>query len=845
MPTKRSPILHTFDIILINDVQIEEKIGFDKIRDLVINECTNELAVQMAHEMTFSDNWQRVMTRLQQTEEMRELLLFESGFPAQDFYDLSGELQRLTLPNTVVSQEALFDMKASLRTIADCLRFLLKEEKRPSVAPSMRAAGRQEDDVRYPRLRQLAAAVWLDPALLKEISKIIDDKGEIYDNASDELYAIRRQMLRKRGEVDSQINRSLSRAKREGWAPDNAEATIRNGRLVIPMLDTHRRKMKGIIQDESATRQTAYLEPAEVVELNNDLRELEFAEHHEIQRILAQFSDRLRPEIPALKEAYRFLATIDFLRAKARLAFTMQAGLPIVAPQPQLQWQSARHPLLYLSKGDAVVPFDMQLTAQQYILIISGPNAGGKSVCLKAVGLIQYMLQSGLLVPCRETSEFGIFGSLFIDIGAQQSIEHALSTYRSHLQNMKQLLQVADGRTLFLMDELGGGTEPRSGCAIAEAVLEELYRRRSFGVVTTHYADLKLMADRYDGIANGAMLFDTERMLPLYRLVVGHPGSSFAFEMAANIGLPPVILEAAEGKVGTAMLNFEHQLQQLELEKQEIARQRSEVAATDELLNEVVEKYRRLSEQLEAKKYTILSTARQEAKQILADANRTVERTIADIRQSHADKERTQQARAQLAQQTQQIAQAQEEHTCRRAEQQRQNPVAVAPEAAGDDRLEGPVQVGDIVRIDDQQSYAQVVEIKGKKAVVESNSLRMTIPLQRLTKTNKQKLPADKRSRDNGRFASIYDDLNEKRTAFKSTLDLRGRRADEALEDLQRFLDDARLLSEHHVRILHGKGYGILKTLIRQELQRHPEVKGFGSERLELGGDGITLVELK
>ncbi len=760
MPTKRSPILHTFDIILINDVQIEEKIGFDKIRDLVINECTNELAVQMAHEMTFSDNWQRVMTRLQQTEEMRELLLFESGFPAQDFYDLSGELQRLTLPNTVVSQEALFDMKASLRTIADCLRFLLKEEKRPSVAPSMRAAGRQEDDVRYPRLRQLAAAVWLDPALLKEISKIIDDKGEIYDNASDELYAIRRQMLRKRGEVDSQINRSLSRAKREGWAPDNAEATIRNGRLVIPMLDTHRRKMKGIIQDESATRQTAYLEPAEVVELNNDLRELEFAEHHEIQRILAQFSDRLRPEIPALKEAYRFLATIDFLRAKARLAFTMQAGLPIVAPQPQLQWQSARHPLLYLSKGDAVVPFDMQLTAQQYILIISGPNAGGKSVCLKAVGLIQYMLQSGLLVPCRETSEFGIFGSLFIDIGDQQSIENDLSTYSSHLQNMKQLLQVADGRTLFLMDELGGGTEPRSGCAIAEAVLEELYRRRSFGVVTTHYADLKLMADRYDGIANGAMLFDTERMLPLYRLVVGHPGSSFAFEMAANIGLPPVILEAAEGKVGTAMLNFEHQLQQLELEKQEIARQRSEVAATDELLNEVVEKYRRLSEQLEAKKYTILSTARQEAKQILADANRTVERTIADIRQSHADKERTQQARAQLAQQTQQIAQAQEEHTCRRAEQQRQNPVAVAPEAAGDDRLEGPVQVGDIVRIDDQQSYAQVVEIKGKKAVVESNSLRMTIPLQRLTKTNKQKLPADKRSRDNGRFASIYDDLN-------------------------------------------------------------------------------------
>ncbi len=840
MPTRR------YNFKIDTDVQIEEKIGFDKIRELVVAECTNELAVQMSHEMSFSDNWQRVVLLLQQTEEMRELLLFESGFPTQDFYDLSGELQRLTVPNTVVAQEALFDMKASLRTIADCLRFLLKEERRETAVPTIRnTAAQEEATARYPRLRQLATTVWLEPTLLKEIAKIIDDKGEIYDNASDELCTIRRQMQRKRGEVDSQINRSLSRAKREGWAPDNAEATIRNGRLVIPMLDTHRRKMKGIIQDESATRQTAYLEPAEVVELNNDLRELEFAEHHEIQRILARISDRLRPEIPALKEAYRFLATIDFVRAKARVAIAMQASLPIVAPQPQLQWQAARHPLLYLSKGDTVVSFDMQLTADQYILIISGPNAGGKSVCLKAVGLIQYMLQCGLLVPCRETSEFGIFGSLFIDIGDQQSIENDLSTYSSHLQNMKQLLMMADGRTLFLMDELGGGTEPRSGCAIAEAVLEELYRRRSFGVVTTHYADLKLMADRYDGIANGAMLFDTERMVPLYRLVVGHPGSSFAFEMAANIGLPAAILEAAESKVGSAMLNFEHQLQQLELEKQEVARQRSEVAATDELLNEVVEKYNRLNEQLEAKKYNILSTARQEAKQILADANRTVERTIADIRQSHADKERTQQARAQLAQQAQQLDQAQEEHSRRRVEQQRQHPTVAPSPSATDDRQAGPVAVGDIVRIDDQQSYAQVVEIKGNKAVVESNSLRMTIPLQRLTKTNKQKLPIEKRSHDNSRFASIYDDLNEKRSTFKSTLDLRGHRADEAIDELQRFLDDARLLSEHQVRILHGKGYGILKTLIRQELQRHPEVKSYGSERLELGGDGITLVELK
>jgi DNA mismatch repair protein MutS2 len=857
-------------------VEIEEKIGFDKIRELVANECTNALAVQMSQEMSFSDSYQRVMKELQQTEEMRQLIMFETGFPGQDFYDLTDELHRLSVQNTVITQQALFDMKSSLRTLTDCLRFLLKDDRRGGAQPTTprgkqiaddsnaeQAAGEQTGSVgksqedasheRYPQLFQLAERVELDANLLKTVNKLIDEKGEIYDSASDELMSIRRQMQRKRSEVDDQVSRSLSRAKREGWSPENAEVTIRNGRLVIPMLDTHRRKMKGIIQDESATRQTAYLEPAEVVELNNDLRELEFAERHEIQKILMQFSDYLRPQLPALVNAYWFLACIDFIRAKARLALTLHAGLPIVEPAPKMNWLDARHPLLYLSKGDTVVPFSMQLSAEQYILIISGPNAGGKSVCLKAVGLIQYMLQAGLLVPCRETSEFGIFGSIFIDIGDQQSIENDLSTYSSHLKNMRQLLEVADGRTLFLMDELGGGTEPRSGCAIAEAVLEELYRRRSFGVVTTHYADLKLMADKYEGIINGAMLFDTERMVPLYRLAIGHPGSSFAFEMATNIGLPISILEAAEQKVGTQMINFEHQLQQMELDKQELARQRNELSATDNFLNEVVQKYQRLSEQLETKKFAILSEARQEAKQILSDANRTVERTIADIKESQAEKQRTQQAREQLAAATEKVDEDQHKHLQQRQQQQQKHASALPLEpkasnksaAATDDRAEGPIAVNDIVRIDDQQSYAQVVAVKGRKAIVESNNIRMTIPMERLTRTNKKHLPSDKMSKENTRFQSIFDDLNEKRGAFKSTLDLRGHRAEEALVELQHFLDDAKLLSEHEVRILHGKGFGILKTLIRQELQRNPEVKSFHSERMELGGEGITIVNLK
>ena len=806
---------------------MEQKLSFDKIRELVAAETTNALAERMVGEMAFSPNPERIERELRQTEEFRQILLMENAFPSQDFIDLSEELTRLKVAGTVIELEALPDFKASLQTLTACLRFLLAD-----------------GGVKYPSLFALAERVELDANILRRLGKIVDDKGEIFDDASPTLQDIRRQMTRKRNEVDAQISRSLSRAKREGWAPENAEVTIRNGRLVIPMLDTHRRKIKGIIQDESATRQTAFLEPSEVVELNNDLRELEFAERHEIQKILAAFTDYIRPQLQQIINAYWFLARIDFIRAKARFALSINAVMPVLNERPMIGWLEARHPL-------EVVPFSLTLDGDQRILIVSGPNAGGKSVCLKAVGLIQYMLQCGLLVPCRETSEFGIFDSIFIDIGDQQSLENDLSTYSSHLQNMKQLLTSADDRTLFLLDELGGGTEPRSGCAIAEALLEELYRRHSFGVVTTHFADLKLLADRYEGILNGAMLFDTERMVPLYRLSVGHPGSSFAFEIATKIGFPLDILEAAEGKVGTEMLNFEHQLQQIELDKQEIARQRAELEVSDNFLNEVITKYQKLTEKLESKKYDILSEARQQARQILTDANRTVERTIADIKEANAERERTQQAREQMRGEAEALEHQQQEHDRRRRQQRAQQKVAAAPEPQrqGDTEemlpAEGPLQVGDIVRIDAGDTYGQLVELKGKKAVVESNSIRMTIALDRLQKTRKKAIPVDKTQQRNNRFQSIYDDINEKRKEFKPTLDLRGHRAEEALIELQHFLDDAQLLSEKELQILHGKGYGILKTIIRQQLQSMPEVKSFHSAPIELGGDGITMVHLR
>ena len=812
---------------------IEQKLGFDRIRQMVAEQCTNTLAVRMADEMAFSSNYEPLCHELQLVEEMRQIVLMESNFPQQDFIDLTPILTHLRVGNTVIPLESLFDLKLSLRTIRECYYFLTAEEHQ-----------------QYSALRNLAIEVELGyggkssqlNVINSLLGKLIDDHGELYDNASPALAEIRRTKARKTAEVDAQISHTLARAKREGWAPENAEVTIRDGRPVIPLLTTHRRKIRGLIQDESATRQTAFVEPSEVVELGNDLRELDFDERHEIQRILLSFSDRLRPLLPQLDEAYRFLARIDFLRAKARVAVELNACVPILHPEPRIEWMDARHPILYLQKKDGVVPFNLALNGStgQRILIISGPNAGGKSVCLKAVGLIQYMLQCGMPVPLRPTSECGLFGSIFIDIGDQQSIDNDLSTYTSHLQNMKALLADAHEDTLFLLDELGGGTEPRSGCAIAEAVLETLYHCGSFGVVTTHFADLKLMADSLPGIVNGAMLFDTDAMRPLYRLAVGHPGSSFAFEIAESIGFPKDVLDRAGEKVGREQLNFEHQLQQLELDKQEIARQKEELRVADEFLNEVTQKYQRLNDNLQARRHEIISGARREAQQILTDANRTVERTISDIKSAKAEKEATREARAKLAAATRENEELGMKNEALR--QKNRNTSFLSPHSSPE--TETPIAVGTIVRIDGQETFGEVVEIKGKKAVVESNSMRMTIPLERLTGTAKQKIPAAK-AVSKQTFASIYDDMNEKRAHFNPTLDLRGKRAEEAIDLLHRFIDEALLLSEKEVRVLHGKGYGILMQVIRQELQARREVRTHRAERIELGGEGITVVELR
>ena len=809
---------------------IEEKIGFDKIRELVKDECRNALSLRLAEEMGFCSDHGRITLQLSQTDEMREILLMENAFPSQDFFDLSDALAYLRVQGTLIELQTLFDLRCSLRTICQCLDFLLVRT-----------------DDKYPQLRLMAQAVVLDRDILAACNRIVSDKGEIYDNASPALADIRKQLITKQLDIDRQISKTLAHAKHEGWAPENAEVTLRNGRMVIPMLDTHRRKIRGLIHDESATRQTAYLEPAEVVELNNDLRELEFAEQNEIRRILLDFSDRLRPQIDSLLGAYRFLAEIDFIRAKAQLAIKLNASVPTVAQERKILWYGARHPLLQISlqkQHKDIVPFSIEMNDDTHMVIISGPNSGGKSVCLKAIALLQYMLQSGLPVTAKATSEFGIFDKMFIDIGDQQSIENDLSTYSSHLLNMKHLLLTADSGTLFFIDELGAGTEPSIGGAIAEAVLESLYDKGAWGVVTTHYANLKLLADRLPKISNAAMLFDTDRMKPLFQLSVKHPGSSFAFEIAHNIGLPDEVLQSAEQKIGSQMLNFEQQLQQIEVEKLELKKQQTEFQVADDFLNEVIEKYTRLSETLETQKHKILSDARHEAKQIILDANKAVEQTIADIKKAQAEKEETTRLREALAEQSKNLDNQQQKADAERSKASKKaSPKKASVPSAPIDN--SPLQVGDIVSIDGQESYCQIVELKGKKAVVESGSVRMTISTDILHKTAKQKIPTKPKRDTTSRFQTIYDDLNRKRAAFSPTLDLRGKRVNEAIELIDKHIDEAQLLSEHEIRLLHGTGYGILKTAIREYLRKNLNVREFHPERLELGGEGITVVELR
>jgi len=808
----------------------ERKIEFDTVREMVRKNCISRMGAEYIEELNFTSDFDKIQLWLNETMEFKIILDNSSGFPAQDYFDMRDELQRITIEGTFISPDLLFDLKTSLSAINDVATFLVKF----NVAS-------------IPYLKNIAPGISVEPFILKHLSSILDDKGNIRNNASEELAVIRKKLIDKEKAVDKKINQILRSAKQSGWVADNAEVTIRDGRQAIPLPASHKRKIQGLILDESATGQTVFMEPGEVLSINNEIRELKGAERREIIRILKVFTEELRPFVPELILAYKELGRIDFIRAKAKFANLIKAVKPIISANPELNWKNAVHPLLYLNhkkQNKPVVPLDISLDTEDRILVISGPNAGGKSVCLKTVGLLQYMVQCGLPVPVKEDSVSGIFNNLFIDIGDEQSLENDLSTYSSHLLNMKNFVLHGDNKTLFLVDEFGTGTEPQLGGAIAEAVLEKLNNNSCFGVITTHYSNLKLLAREGNGIVNGAMLFDTNKMEPLYQLVIGKPGSSFAFEIARKIGFPKNVLKEAEQKTGKKQLDFDEQLQQLDIEKQQLNHQQQEFKVADSFLSELIEKYENLKNDLEEKKKKIIEDAHDEAFKLIESSNKLIEHTIKEIRESQAEKEKTRKLRKEVWSKKEKLKK--DIHSIKN---QKEN-TSIEKDKTSDKKQEEKAQddkirVGDTVQIPDQDITGEVLSISGDEIVLGFNSITFRTQIEKVNKINpkENKKPTSK-SRKAG-YAKIANDMNDKLANFQFQLDVRGKRGEEAVELVRQYIDDAILLNMKEIKILHGKGHGILRTLVHDYLRTIPEIKQFKDEHIERGGHGITVVILK
>ena len=746
---------------------------------------------------------------------------------------MTDELIRIKTPGSFIFTHRLFELLISLKTISDCLQYF-----------------KNKDSDQFPLLVELGRNIYVPIEILTAANKVIDDKGEIKDTASDELHTIRRELSGKKALISKRISQIMQKVKKDGMTRDDAEVTIRDGHLVIPVNAVNKRKIKGYVHDESATGQTVYIEPAEIVDLGNEFRELELAEKREIIRILTIITDLIRPWIEDLENAYQYLGVIDFLRAKALFALDIGGVIPELQRIPTIDWRKAYHPLLLLlhkAQHKKVEPLSITLNSSNRILIISGPNAGGKSVCLKTVGMLQYMLQCGLLIPVHESSVAGIFKDLFIDIGDEQSLDNDLSTYSSHLMNLKYLLKHAHSQSLFMIDEFGSGTEPQLGGAIAEAVLENLNACKAFGVVTTHYANLKMLGGKLPGVINGAMQFDTQNIQPLYQLQIGKPGSSFAFEIARKIGFPESILEEAILKTGTTQIDFDTQLQALEQERKALFQKQQELASADDLITEITEKYRTRLQTLEDSSKEIIENAKRQAKEIVLNANKLIENTIREIKETQAHKEKTKIVRAKIQTYKTEIEARKTEdfiQTVKQLDEEIQRvvekPDEIHPIITGKQLL-----VGDNVSVTGQLSIGQITKISGNKAEVAFGQMKMYIDLKKLEKARRVDARKEKGISQSGRFKGIMNDINDKMASFKLQLDLRGKRVDEALEEVRHYIDDAILLSISEVSILHGKGNGVLREVIREYLSSVPEVKRFKDAPVDMGGSGITIATLR
>jgi DNA mismatch repair protein MutS2 len=797
---------------------IEQKLGFDKIKNAIKEKCNGESGQFYVDKIKFSSDFELIKKLLKQTDEFVRILLSGESFPHGEYYNLRKHLVKASKIDAHLAEDELHELKMTLSKAEDILKFFKKNNEK------------------YLHLSLLTVGVYLNPQILFKIDKVIDERGAIRNTASDDLLKIRNKLQELEFKIRSKLERVLKKFIKDGYSNEDVNITIRNGRLVVPVRAEFKRVVGGFIHDESASGQTAFIEPASLVELNNDIRDLYHQEKREIIRILIALTDLIRPEIDNLKRCYEFVGMIGFIQAKALSAIDLGAILPEIDSSAVINWVQARHPLLYLShqqSGKVVVPLDIAVTHHNRILVISGPNAGGKSVCLQTVGLIQYMMQCGLLVPMAEKSKMGIFSRLFIDIGDEQSLENDLSTYSSHLLNMNYFLNFASRNTLFLIDEFGTGTEPQFGGAIAEAILDNLTTKKSYGVITTHYTNLKKYAEKTEGVINGAMRFDIGRMEPLYELQIGKPGSSFALEIAGKIGLPDEIIQLAKKGIGTSHVNFERLLGELEEEKKEYESQKGELQEKEKKLKKLKQEYESLKTWLEDNKYKILKEAQREANDIISKANKEIEKTIRLIKEEKADKEKTRAIRKNLEEFKEKIK-IQE----RKVQQPKIEETTISI-------VQGKIGNGDFVRIKNQDTMGQVMQIKGNIAEVAIGDLKSNIKISRLEKISSKSFKGNTGQRQAAATRLIAEDINEKLKHFNNTLDLRGKRAEEALNALRHYIDEALLLGKNEIRILHGKGDGILREVIRTYLSHVDFISNIRDEDIERGGAGVSIVRIK
>ena len=850
----------------------EHKLGFDEIRRLLKERCLSTLGKEKVDEMTFSTDVDVINEWLTQVREFRSLQETKDDFPMQYFFDVREAIMRIRLENTHLEEDEVWDLRRSLETITNIVKYLEHGAEET-------ASG--EMKYPYPALHRLTEGVMTFPAMIRRIDSILDKFGKIKDSASMTLATIRHDLEKTQSGISRTLYTILHAAQKDGLVDKDAAPTMRDGRLVLPVAPGVKRRINGIVHDESATGKTVFIEPAEVVEANNKVRQLEAEERREVIRILTVFTEEVRPYVSDILNAYQLLAQIDLIHAKAEWARLTKAFEPTVGSKPHIDWIHAIHPLLQLSlekKGEKVVPLDISLTFPKRLLIISGPNAGGKSVCLKTVGLLQYMLQCGLPIPIGDRSTTGIFHHILIDIGDEQSIENDLSTYSSHLMNMKQMMRQANDQSLLLIDEFGSGTEPTIGGAIAEAMLKQFWKKKTFGVITTHYQNLKHFAEDHEGVVNGAMLYDRHEMQALFQLAIGQPGSSFAIEIARKTGIPEEVIKDASDIVGSDYIQSDKYLQDIVRDKRYWEGKRQTIHQHEKSLEHKINRYEDELNEIDRQRKEILRKAKEEAEELLRESNKKIENAIREIKEAQAEKERTRLVREELnafkeelaeidtrdndeaiARKIRQIQERKERKEKRRAEKNKkleesgkENSPAADKSLTTSPSLLTPLKAGDTVRIKGLSSVGEVESTDGKMATVIFGGMKTKMRVERLEHAEKPKAQTTKAEERNnniaGSYATVSRDTREvidnRKLNFRQDLDVRGMRGDEAINAVTYFIDDAILVGMSRVRILHGTGTGVLRQLIRQFLGTIPNVKSYRDEHVQFGGAGITVVDL-